>query len=188
MMKDIEEEYDIWFKEYYTDEKIEELKDFIEMSKEEKIEQYKKLGYKEEDLNIILEQTYTYEQYVECQKRIKCNEMYNNKMSMIMTEIRAISDIIDAVYAGKYYNSKLKTKEGQEIEGTFGHGIAYYNSIDSIFQEMIANYSLILKSDGKEEGISLLKELFGKSLVNILDNFYKEEIINSQAYTTTRVI
>ena len=188
LLKEIEIEYDEWAKEYFSEDKIIEIKEFIEMSKEEKIEQYIKLGYKKEDLNIILSDTYTYEQYMQCQKRIKCNEMFNNLMSTILPELRAISDIVDAVYAGEYHNSRLTTLSGEEIEGTFGHGISYYSSINSIFQEMIANYSLILKSDNKERALAMLKELVGENLLNILDNFYKEKIINSPSYTLVKNI
>ena len=184
----IDKDYEKWSNEYYTNDKLDELKEFVECSKEDKIEKYIKLGYTRDELEVILDESYTLEQYMECHKRIECNERVYNIMSVSYSEVQAISDIIDAIYGGEYYNSKLKTIDGKTIKGTFGHGMMYYYSKDVIFQEIFANYCLLLKSDRKDESLSILKDIIGEDLLLLLDNFYNEELLNSSKYERSSMI
>lgn len=178
----IDKEYDEWSEDYYTEDKIQEIQEFLSSSKQDKIEYYKKLGYKEEELALILDESFTLEQYMENQKRIKCSEMLSVTMSAYHSELQAISDIIDAIYEGHYYNNKLLDKNGERIEGTFGHGIVYYSSIDNVFQEIFANYSLLMKSDRREQSFMILKEIVGEELINYLHAYYFNKILYSQEY------
>ena len=178
----IDKEYDEWSEEYFTEDKIKEIQEFLSSSKQDKIEYYKKLGYKEEELALILDESFTLEQYMENQKRIKCSEMLSVTMSAYHSELQAISDIIDAIYEGHYYNNKLLDKNGERIEGTFGHGIVYYSSIDNVFQEIFANYSLLMKSDRREQSFMILKEMVGEELINYLHSYYYNKILYSQEY------
>lgn len=178
----IENEFEKWSKDFYTNDKKDEIKEFIQSTKEEKIEQYLKLGYTREELELILDESYTLEQYMKCYKRVECNKKLSNVMAVSYSEVQAISDIIDAVYGGEYYNSRLQTSSGKTIGGTFGHGMFYYYSIDVVFQEIFANYCLLLKSEKRDESLYILKEIVGEDLIVMLDKFYNEEILNSTKY------
>ena len=178
-------EYDEWSKKYLSEFKTKEIEEFIEMSKESKIEHYLSLGYTAEELNLVLDESFTTEQYLLNQKRIKCEEMSNNILISYYSELMAICDIVDAIFQGDFYNSKLKTQDNEEIKGVFGHGIGYYYSQDIVFQEIIANYSLLIKSDRKEEAISILKIMIGNELIELLDNFYQNKMINSNNYNSS---
>ena len=63
------------------------------------------------------------------------------------------------VYAGKLKGGILTDKDGNKIKGGYGHGIPYYSRGTSwIFDEMIANYSSIVKSENPLEGLQLLED------------------------------
>ncbi len=184
----VKKDYEAWSSEYYSNEKIEEIKEFVESDKEDKINYYLKLGYTREELEIVLNESYTLEQYMACHKRIECGEKMNNIMAVSFSEVQAISDIIDAIYGGEYYNSRLKTSNGKTIKGTFGHGMVYYHSTDVVFQEIFANYCLLLKSDRKEDSLHILKEIVGEDLIVMLDKFYREELLNSSKYEKEQIV
>ena len=111
--------------------------------------------------------------------------MCDNLLLSYYSELVAICDIIDAIYEGEFYHSKLKTDDGEKIKGVFGHGIGYYYSKDIVFQEIIANYSSIIKSDRKEESLAILEAMVGKELLILLDNFYQNKMIKSSTYNET---
>lgn len=179
---DIGIEYDEWSKKYFNETKTQEIEEFLQMSKESVIEHYISLGYTESELDTILSESFTLEQYKINQKRIKCEEMCDNLLISYYSELVAICDIIDAIYEGEFYHSKLKTDNGEKIKGVFGHGIGYYYSKDIVFQEIIANYSSIIKSDRKEESLAILEAMVGKELLILLDDFYQNKMINSNVY------
>lgn len=185
---DVSEEYEEWSEGYYTAHKLSEIKEFIEMSKEDKIEYYKKQGYSQEELEIILDESFTLDQYISNQKRIKCAEMSNNILLTHYSELIAICDIIDAIFDGDYYHSKLKTKNNETIKGVFGHGIGYYYSKDIVFQEILANYSAILKSDRKEESLTILESMIGRELLELLDDFYENRMLKSNIYLSSHTL
>ena len=153
------------------------------MSKEDKKESYENLGYTKEELELVLNESFTIEQYIISQKRIKIEEMSNNLLCSYYSELISICDIIDAIFEGDFYHSKLQTNDGKKIKGVFGHGIGYYYSSDICFQEILANYSSLMKSSRKEESLSILKSLVGEELIELLDNFYTQKIINSKMYS-----
>ena len=105
-----------------------------------------------------------------------------NELSDLAEKYTSSSNIIDAIYEGHYYNNKLLDKNGERIEGTFGHGIVYYSSIDNVFQEIFANYSLLMKSDRREQSFMILKEIVGEELINYLHSYYYNKILYSQEY------
>ena len=178
-------EYDQWSTKYFNKEKTQEIEEFLQMSKESVVEHYISLGYTKTELETILSESFTLEQYKVNQKRIKCEEMCDNLLLSYYSELVAICDIIDAIYEGEFYHSKLKTDDGEKIKGVFGHGIGYYYSKDIVFQEIIANYSSIIKSDRKEESLAILEAMVGKELLILLDNFYQNKMIKSSTYNET---
>lgn len=181
LMYSIELEYDKWAKDYYSSEKIDEIKDFINSSKIEKIKVFKKLGYDEDKLNDILDSDYSIESFMFNDKWVKCREMLDNIMEVYNSEVQAISDIIDAIYGGLYYNSMLNNSDGEIIDGSYGHGILYYNSIDVVFQEIFANYCLLIKSDRRDKILDILRDLVGNEFIELLDNFYVD-MMNNKRY------
>lgn len=181
LMYSIEFEYDKWAKDYYSSEKIEEIKNFINCNKIEKIRVFKKLGYDEDKLNDILDGEYSIESFMFNDKSVKCKEMLDNIMEVFNAEINSISDIIDAIYGGLFYNSMLNNSDGEKLDCSFGHGILYYSSIDVVFQEIFANYCLLIKSDRKDKIIDILRDLVGNELICLLDNFYVD-MMNNKRY------
>lgn len=164
------------FEEYFDES---EINDFLNKSKEEQMEELKSLGISEDVLDIILSNIFTKEQYIAHQKRIFENQ---NIEAIIRSEFGAyiaLGDIIDAVYEGDFHSGKLKTAEGKVIEPAYGHGISYYYENMHGFDEMIANFCMILKSRDSDYVLSLLKDILGDELYNMLWNFYNNNIVNS---------
>ena len=62
----------------------------------------------------------------------------------------------------------------------YGHGVNYYSrGISNVIDEMIANYSEIVKSRNPKEGLRLLREYMGDELVDYLASYYENNILNS---------
>lgn len=66
----VEQRYDSFFKSYYSTEKVEEIKKNLTKSKEDKKKEYKELHIPDEQLDMILSDMYTQEEYIDHQKRI----------------------------------------------------------------------------------------------------------------------
>ena len=168
-----------YFKSYYNDSKIKEINDILIKSKQEKKEEFIKLGIPEEQLDIILEQMFTYEEYIEHQKRIFISQSADAIMRSDFGAFMAIGDILDSIYEGKLHCGTLKNLNGEKIKGTAGHGIAYYYETTHGFDEMIANFASISKSKDSEEMLQLLKSIVGEELYNNLSEFYYQNIVFS---------
>ena len=92
----------------------------------------------------------------------------------------SIGDIIDAIYDGDFNSGTLKNKEGKEIKSAYGHGLSYYYAKQRGFDEMIANFCMILKSRDCNQVLDLLKSILGEELYTMLFEFYYENIANSK--------
>ena len=146
-------------------------------SKDEKKEEYKKLGIPEEQLDTILEGTYTVGEYINHQKRIFIKENVTAIMDNEFNSIAAICDILDAIYEGKLHNSELKSMKGDKIKRTAGHGINYYFDTKHGFDEMIANFATLSKSNNAGEMLNLLRSIVGDEVYNMISDFYYQNII-----------
>ena len=116
--------------------------------------------------NIIIE-----EEYKEYYNRISTIEMtflYHEEYKS------AIIDIIDALKKGKIYDDGIKAGD---IIIKIGHGSEYYGKEKKVFPEIIAEYTEIIKSPYKEEGLKILEGIVGKELIEILEHFNKELIV-----------
>lgn len=173
----IEKKYQEQFKNYYTEEKRKEISNTLTKTKEEKKEVYKNLNIPEDQLDIILEDMYTIEEYINHQKRIFIKENVEIILRNEFSSILAICDILDAIYEGKLHNNDLKNIKGEKIKSTSGHGINYYYSTNHGFDEMIANFASISKENDANEMLSLLKSIIGPELYNMISNFYYQNII-----------
>ena len=101
------------------------------------------------------------------------NEYYARKLSIISVDeyFRCIIDIVDALSDGNIFD------EGIELLGIkekIGHGSDYYKKKDCIFGEILANYSTIINSHFKKDGLFYLEKIVGRELIQILDDYYKE--------------
>lgn len=120
----------------------------------------------------------TLEDYKNKDKRIKLEMIKTQILKNEYPGLLIISDIIDAIFLGKFFDNLLKDKEGKNISALSGHGIVYYseNRINA-FNEMIANYNAILKIKDSEYYIELLRKVVGDELVDLLETYYNEKIL-----------
>ena len=169
---------EVYMKDYQLSEYDKEtIEQFINRKKEDHKKIYLEKGYDEETINTIFNQIYTVEEYIEQDKRIKREELIDAIIRSEYGSFMTISDIIDAIYNGKFRSGELINKDGNIILPCPGHGIAYYSKgTNWSFDELIANFSAILKSPDRREILSYLKRIVGEEFVNYMENYYKNEI------------
>ena len=68
-------------------------------------------------------------------------------------------------------------EQNQKIKRIAGHGIYYYNDKDNVFDEMIANFSAIVKSNNSGDDLEKLKNIVGEELYDMMNNFYHQDIL-----------
>ena len=155
-----------------------ELSALLDQEKEKVREIYRAKGYTDETLDIILSKSFTIEEFVKQKKEIEKGELIDLILRYDYDVLAAISDIIDAITGGKLHSKLLKDDKGEDILQTYGHGIRYYTfGEEYVFGEMIANYSLIIKSKKSEKALQILRDIVGDELVDLLDDFYKSKIL-----------
>jgi len=177
---DVEGKYKFFFDAYFNSERIEQIKSFLDTSVLEKKSKFMSLGIPEENLDIILNNSFTVEEYISHQKRTFINEYTDAIMRSEYGNYMAISDILDAIYLGELHSSFLKNEKGEKIKGTAGHGVSYYYNTSHGFDEMVANFASLVKSNKSEEMLNLLKYVVGDELYNILSEFYYNNIVISK--------
>ena len=172
-----EKKYDEIFKEYYDLDKLKEIDEFLRKSLVEKKKEFKSLKLSENDLDTILNNLFTREEYIKHQKRFFIDEYANAMFSYEFSCFREIGDILDAIYEGEIHSGKLKDGNCKSINKIPGHGIAYYYGYNESFSEIMANFSLIVKSQNSNEALKFLKSLIGDELYNIISDFYYKNIV-----------
>ena len=187
LKRNVEEEVEKIFMPKYdaslTEEKIEEIQGYLDELNVIERHKYLKQGYSEETLELICKRTFTIEEYIEQDRKIIKENMVDLILRTEFGYFITIGDILDGIYKGKFKSGVLKTKEGIQIQPAYGHGIDYYNrGINTIFDEMIANYGELVKSKKSELGLIYLKEYIGENLFNIIKNYYDEEILKNPNY------
>lgn len=151
--------------------------------KDKIIQQYIERGYSRETLDIVLNGSFTLDEFVRQKKKIETMEVEDTIMRYDYDAFIAIGDIIDAISGGKFKSKVLKSETGEIIPSAYGHGIRYYSrynelqSLEKKFTEMIANYATIIKSKNNVVILKLLRGIVGDELVEMLDEFYKEKIV-----------
>ena len=173
----VEKKYMDFFKDYYNDEKIKEIETILTKSKKEKKEEYQNLNIPEKQLDTILCEMYTVQEYIEHQKRMFIYETTSSILKKEFGSLFFICDIIDGIYEGKIYSGILKNGQNQKIKRIAGHGIYYYNDKDNVFDEMIANFSAIVKSNNSGDDLEKLKNIVGEELYDMINNFYHQDIL-----------
>lgn len=184
MFDKVDKLYDQWAEEYYTEDKISEIKDFLQKNRQEQIETYLDMGYRKEDLDALFDDIYTLEEYMDEIKSIKCNELESIILENEYASMSAVADIIDAIFEGKFQEEELVSSSGETIISVGGHSRYYYQSLHNGYCEMLANYSTIIKSKEKDECLEILKDIVGEELVLLLQYCYEEELVNSKRYSS----
>ncbi len=155
-----------------------EIHALLNETKEKQKQMYLEKGYSDETISIILDGTFTAEEFMRQKKDIEIHEMNNTLMEYNYDAFIAIGDIVDAITVGKFRSDLLKNEKNETIKSGYGHGIRYYSARKEVgFHEMIANYSSIIKSKKCNENIELLRYIVGDELVDLLENFYNNNIL-----------
>lgn len=173
----VEQRYDSFFKSYYSPEKVEEIKKNLTKSKEEKKKEYKELHIPDEQLDMILSDMYTQEEYIDHQKRIFIEDNVDAILRNEFGSLLPIGDILDAIYEGKLHSNTLKDSQGEAICKTGGHGLNYYYATLHGFDEMIANFAAISKANDAKEKLKMLKSIVGDEVYDMIRNFYYQNIL-----------
>ena len=185
----VEQRYDSFFKSYYSPEKVEEIKKNLTKSKEEKKKEYKELHIPDEQLDMILSDMYTQEEYIDHQKRIFIEDNVDAILRNEFGSLLSIGDILDAIYEGKLHSNTLKDSQGEAICRTGGHGLNYYYATLHGFDEMIANFAAISKANDAKEKLKMLKSIVGDEVYDMISNFYYHDILklNTEELEETKV-
>lgn len=173
----VKQRYDSFFKSYYSPEKVEEIKKNLTKSKEDKKKDYKELHIPDEQLDMILSDMYTQEEYIDHQKRIFIEDNVDAIIRNEFGSLLPIGDILDAIYEGKLHSNTLKDSQGKAICRTGGHGLNYYYATLHGFDEMIANFATISKAGDAEEKLKMLKSIVGDGVYDMIRNFYYQDIL-----------
>ena len=179
-----------YMKEYdksITEDKIKEIERFINEEKKSHREEYIRKGIQASTVDRILNETYTLEEYLEQDRRIKKNELIDLIMRIEYGPFTAIGDYIDGIVHGRFRDNKLVSEDGNIIKHAYGHGLNYYLRGSAwAFDEMLANYSEIVKSENPEEGINALRYFIGNEIIDIISDYYDNNILRSKKYEVTQ--
>lgn len=173
----VKQRYDSFFKSYYSPEKVEEIKKNLTKSKEDKKKEYRELHIPDEQLDMILSDMYTQEEYIDHQKRIFIEDNVDAIIRNEFGSLLPIGDILDAIYEGKLHSNTLKDNQGEAICRTGGHGLNYYYATLHGFDEMIANFAVISKAGDAEEKLKMIKSIVGDGVYDMIRNFYYQDIL-----------
>lgn len=174
----VELKYVELYSDYYTKEKINEIEKFLEKEKIKVNEDLNKFNISSSIINSVLEQYFTKENYIYNEKEKFIKQLKNAIIDEEYSCISSISDIIDGIFEGDLYSKNLFDENNKLIKGISGHGISYYScNIELIFSEMIAEFSVISKSNDSYQMLKLLKDIIGDDLFDLLEEFYYNDII-----------
>ena len=158
--------------EIYDLEEIEEyLSTFTDGLEEKLISR----GYNPSLVKRILAETYTTNEFLNQEKRIAHGEMLDAMLRVEHCSLQALGDFFDGIYKGAYHDGTITGFfSGSKLSG-YGHGRSYYSQgIEYVFDEMLANYSAIVKMSGAEEGMKKIEQYLGKTLANLISSTYNQ--------------
>ena len=168
-------------KDYHmSEEELSSLDEFLSKQKEENKKAYLEKGYDEEAIDTILSGIFTKEEYIEQDKRIKREELIDAILRSEYGAFITIGDILDSIYIGKFKSGKVRNDYHNVILGGYGHGMAYYErGIRWSFDETMANFSAIMKSEDSRRIMSYLKDIVGERFINCISEYYINNIVES---------
>lgn len=162
---------------YSKQENIMDIQSIASKDISEYRDKFKSLKIPEEQLEQILQETFSVEEYIKREAIIVASELTDTTIRNNYASIGATNDIIDAIYRGKVCNGVLKSADGQKIASFGGHGIRYYSQNKHGFDEMIAQFAVLVKFKGAEENLQVLRNIVGDEVYNMISNFYYTNIL-----------
>lgn len=162
---------------YSKQENIMDIQSIASKDISEYRDKFKSLKIPEEQLEQILQETFSVEEYIKREAIIVASELTEATTRNNYASIGATNDIIDAIYRGKVCNGVLKSADGQKIASFGGHGIRYYSQNKHGFDEMIAQFAVLVKFKGAEENLQVLRNIVGDEVYNMISNFYYTNIL-----------
>ncbi len=165
---------------YSKQENIMDIQNILSKDIDKYRDKFKSLKIPEEQLEQILKDTFSVEEYIKRKSIIIANEIIAKTMEENYENVGAISDIIDAIFEGKPHDGVLKDNNGKKITACGGHGIKYYTYTliaKHGFDEMIANFAVLVKSKGAEKNLLVLRDIVGDEVYNMISNFYYTNIL-----------
>ncbi len=176
----LEKTYMIDYDNSITDEKKEKLQKKLDNLKNKKYDSYLKKGWTKEQLDAIFADEFNLEEYLEEERSTVKDELVDAVLRCKYPELCLIGDILDAIYIGRFAENILVDNRGNPIERGYGHGIYYYDrGVDWIFDEIVAQFSLLLKSPTAGQAIPFLRTIVGDEFVDYMINYYYREIVTS---------
>lgn len=162
---------------YSKQENIMDIQGILSKDISEYRDKFKSLKIPEEQLEQILQETFSVEEYIKREAIIVASELTDTTIRNNYASIGATNDIIDAIYRGKVCDGVLKSADGQKIVSFGGHGIRYYSQNKHGFDEMIAQFAVLVKFKGAEENLQVLRNIVGGEIYNMISNFYYTNIL-----------
>lgn len=162
---------------YSKQENIMDIQSIVSKDISEYRNKFKYLKIPEEQLEQILQETFSVDEYIKREAIIIASEFTEATTRNNYANVGAISDIIDAIYRGKVCDGVLKSADGQKIAPFGGHGIRYYSQNEHGFDEMIAQFAVLVKSKGAEENLQILRNIVGDEVYNMISDFYYTNIL-----------
>ena len=162
---------------YSKQENIMDIQGILSKDISEYRDKFKSLKIPEEQLEQILQETFSVEEYIKLEAIIVASELTDTTIRNNYASIGATNDIIDAIYRGKVCDGVLKSADGQKIVSFGGHGIRYYSQNKHGFDEMIAQFAVLVKFKGAEENLQVLRNIVGDEIYNMISNFYYTNIL-----------
>ena len=162
---------------YSKQENIMDIQGILSKDIDKYRDKFKSLKIPEEQLEQILQETFSVEEYIKREAIIVASELTDTTIRNNYASIGATNDIIDAIYRGKVCDGVLKSADGQKIASFGGHGIRYYSQNKHGFDEMIAQFAVLVKFKGAEENLQVLRNIVGDEIYNMISNFYYTNIL-----------
>lgn len=162
---------------YSKQENIMDIQGILSEDIDKYRDKFKSLKIPEEQLEQILQETFSVEEYIKREAIIVASELTDTTIRNNYASIGATNDIIDAIYRGKVCDGVLKSADGQKIVSFGGHGIRYYSQNKHGFDEMIAQFAVLVKFKGAEENLQVLRNIVGDEIYNMISNFYYTNIL-----------
>lgn len=164
-----------------TKEQIKEIEQYLNNLKEKQMQAYIDRGYDKELLERLFKKNYTVKEYLSQLRKIKRTEMVDSILRIEHGPFISIGDYFDGILGGKLRDGKIMDMLGfSYLKGGYGHGEEYYaKGILWVFDEMMANYSEIMKSKKPEEGIKELRKYLGDDLIDMVATYYNNYVLNN---------
>ena len=162
---------------YSKQENIMDIQGILSKDIDKYRDKFKSLKIPEKQLEQILQETFSVEEYIKREAIIVASELTDTTIRNNYASIGATNDIIDAIYRGKVCDGVLKSADGQKIVSFGGHGIRYYSQNKHGFDEMIAQFAVLVKFKGAEENLQILRNIVGDEIYNMISNFYYTNIL-----------